>query len=128
MEYILEQLAQLDLGQILVMGVMLWVMYTRLLGKMDKVEERLGNKIKEVDDKLSSEIQKVDDKLSIQIQKVDDKLSAQIQKVEDKLSAQIQKLDEKVTDIDRRVCRMEGAFNNKECCMIKDSSQLRKAD
>jgi hypothetical protein len=95
MDYILQQLSHLDLGQILVMGVMLWVMYTRILSKMDKLE---------------------------------DKLSGQIQKVDDKLSAQIQKLDEKVTDIDRRVCRMEGAFNNKECCMIKDSSQLKKAE
>jgi len=44
------------------------------------------------------------------------------------LEKRIEKLDEKVTDIDRRVCRMEGAFQNKECCMIKDSSQLKKAE
>lgn len=30
------------------------------------------------------------------------------------------KLDEKVTDIDRRLCRLEGAFASKDCCMIKD--------
>jgi hypothetical protein len=44
------------------------------------------------------------------------------------LEKKIEKLDEKVTDIDRRVCRLEGAFNNKECCMIKDPSQLKKAE
>lgn len=46
----------------------------------------------------------------------------------DNIEKRIEKLDEKVTDIDRRVCRMEGAFQNKECCMIKDSSQLKKAE
>ena len=30
----------------------------------------------------------------------------------------IGKLDEKLTDVDRRLCRMEGAFSMKECCRI----------
>lgn len=46
----------------------------------------------------------------------------------DGLEKKIDKLDEKLTDIDRRVCRMEGAFQNKDCCMIKDSTQLKKAE
>jgi hypothetical protein len=25
-----------------------------------------------------------------------------------------------VLDIDRRLCRLEGAFSSKECCMLKD--------
>jgi len=40
----------------------------------------------------------------------------------------LSKLDEKVTDIDRRLCRLEGAFSAKECCMIKDDSKLKKAE
>lgn len=28
------------------------------------------------------------------------------------------KLDDKLTDIDRRVCRIEGALTNKECCIL----------
>lgn len=99
MEYILQQLSHLDLAQLIAIGLMLWVGYSRLDKKidtkLDAVEKRLGD---------------------------------QIQKLDDRLSTQIQKLDEKVTDIDRRVCRLEGAFNNKECCMIKDSSQLKKAE
>lgn len=31
----------------------------------------------------------------------------------------IGKLDDKVTDVDRRVCHIEGAIWNKECCMLK---------
>ena len=44
------------------------------------------------------------------------------------INSRIEKLDEKVTDIDRRLCRLEGAFSSKDCCMIKDSSQMRKAE
>ena len=33
---------------------------------------------------------------------------------------QIGKLDEKLTDVDRRLCRLEGAFASKDCCVIKD--------
>lgn len=36
------------------------------------------------------------------------------------------KLDEKITDIDRRLCRLEGAFSAKDCCVIKDERQIRK--
>lgn len=44
------------------------------------------------------------------------------------LTARLDKLDEKVTDIDRRLCRLEGAFSSKECCMIKDSSSFKKVE
>jgi hypothetical protein len=35
------------------------------------------------------------------------------------INARIDKLEEKLTDIDRRVCRIEGSLMNKECCMLK---------
>ena len=40
----------------------------------------------------------------------------------------IEKLDEKVTDIDRRLCRLEGAFSSKEFCMLKDDKQLKRVE
>lgn len=40
----------------------------------------------------------------------------------------IDKLDEKVTDIDRRLCRLEGAFSSKECCRIQDERQMKKVE
>lgn len=33
-----------------------------------------------------------------------------------------------IRDIDRRLCRLEGAFMNKDCCMIKSDSQIKKAE
>lgn len=38
------------------------------------------------------------------------------------------KMDEKITDIDRRLCRLEGAFSSKDCCMIKDDKYHQKAE
>lgn len=46
----------------------------------------------------------------------------------DKLDSRIDKLDEKITDIDRRICRLEGAFSSKDCCFLKDDTQLKKAE
>ena len=37
-----------------------------------------------------------------------------------RLDKKIDKLDEKLTDVDRRLCRLEGAFSKQECCMLKD--------
>lgn len=44
------------------------------------------------------------------------------------LSVRIDKLDEKLADVDRRLCRLEGAFTSKDCCMIKDERHMRKAE
>lgn len=35
----------------------------------------------------------------------------------------IDKLDEKLTDVDRRLCRIEGAMMSKECCMLSSSNK-----
>ncbi len=46
-------------------------------------------------------------------------LGTRIDVVNTSLSARIDRLDEKLTDVDRRLCRIEGAMMNKECCMLK---------
>jgi len=55
-------------------------------------------------------------------------LNAKIDKIEGTLNYRIDKVDEKLTDIDRRLCRLEGAFSSKDCCMIKDDSKIRRAE
>jgi len=45
----------------------------------------------------------------------------------DYLTNRVDKMDDKVTDIDRRLCRMEGAFSQKECCMLKHDGEMKKA-
>jgi len=45
------------------------------------------------------------------------------------LNHRIDKLDEKkLTDVDRRLCRLEGAFSSKDCCMIKDEKKMKQAE
>lgn len=34
------------------------------------------------------------------------------------VNSRIDKLDEKLTDVDRRLCRMEGAFSRQDCCIL----------
>lgn len=50
-----------------------------------------------------------------------EKLSQRIDALDIKVSSRIDKVDEKLTDIDRRVCRIEGSLNSKDCCMLSDS-------
>lgn len=34
-------------------------------------------------------------------------------------NSKIDRLDDKITDVDRRLCRIEGSLTAKECCAIK---------
>ena len=35
------------------------------------------------------------------------------------MMSEIKLLREEVRDIDRRLCRLEGAFSNKDCCILR---------
>lgn len=39
------------------------------------------------------------------------------------LADRMDKFDEKLTDIDRRLCRIEGAMMNKECCILHHANK-----
>lgn len=56
------------------------------------------------------------------------RLEKKIELFDAKLTAQINKIDEKLTDVDRRVCRIEGSLNSKECCMLSDSRAKQRAE
>ena len=74
--------------------------------------------------KLSS----MEDSLGNRISSGDESLGRRIASTEESLGRRIDKLDEKVTDIDRRLCRIEGAMTTKECCVLKDDRLSRKAE
>lgn len=46
----------------------------------------------------------------------------------DKISEEIKDLRKDVQDLDRRLCRLEGAFSAKEFCVIKTQNELPKAE
>ncbi len=45
-----------------------------------------------------------------------------------KLSSEIRDIRSDIQDIDRRLCRIEGAMSAKECCMLKDHKTSEKVD
>ena len=56
-----------------------------------------------------------------------DDILERIEKSENTLVKRIDRLDEKVEDIDRRLCRMEGAFSSRDFCGLRTQSD-RKVD
>jgi hypothetical protein len=57
-------------------------------------------------------------KLESKIDNIDNKLCNKIDVLDTKLSNRIDKLDDKVTDIDRRLSRIEGAFSVRDRCAL----------
>lgn len=70
MDKIIELAMQINLGNLIVIGAMLWFLYARIEKKLDKMQET-------------------------------------------------------ITDIDRRLCRLEGAFNAKECCILTNQESKK---
>ena len=46
----------------------------------------------------------------------------------ERLELKIDKLDGKVNELDKRLIAIETTMRFKECCMLKDDSQMRKAE
>jgi hypothetical protein len=55
-------------------------------------------------------------------------LCARIDMVNSDLVERIDATGDNILDIDRRLCRIEGALMNKDCCMLRDGSQVKKAE
>lgn len=45
-----------------------------------------------------------------------------------KLDNRLDRQDNILLDVDRRLCRLEGAFASKDCCVIKDERHIKKAE
>lgn len=54
------------------------------------------------------------------------RLNAKIDKVDLRLTTKIDRLSDKVEDIDRRLCRIEGALSAKDCCVLQVSEKTKK--
>lgn len=46
----------------------------------------------------------------------------------DKIEQKLEKLDDKVNSVDKRLFAVEAILQMKECCMLRDDSQLKKAE
>ena len=132
MDVFLEKLMNADWPILLGMAAMLWVFknnqekkFDEVKGLIDKLDVKLSGDIKELDEKLNNKIDNLEVKLNNKIDNLEVKLNDKIDKLDEKLSVKIDKLDEKLMDADRRLCRLEGAFASKDCCVIKESSNRK---
>ncbi len=118
---------------------MFLTMWHGLNQKMDAMDGKFESKFSDMDKKIESKFSDMDKKFESKFdaldKKIDDKINVLQVKIENDmtrlettLTIKIDKLDEKVTDMDRRLCRLEGAFSVKDCCAIKDDRHLRKAE
>lgn len=80
MDEFLKLMQQINIGNIIVMGGMIWFLYHRMEKRFDKIDQRLD------------------------------------------------KMQDAINDIDRRLCRLEGAFQSKDCCMIKPTQYIKQAE
>lgn len=46
----------------------------------------------------------------------------------DEIGRRLDDIRRDLNDLNMRVSRLEGAFMNKDCCMIKSESQMKKAE
>ena len=108
-------------------SVMLWSMgggFAVLLGMFLTMWHGMNQKFKSMDEKFETKFSDMDKKIdALQVE-----IKSDMAQLESRLTIKIDKLDEKVTDVDRRLCRLEGAFSAKDCCAIKDDRHLRKAE
>lgn len=117
MELFLETLRKIDVGTVIILLSGIYIANKNTTSKLEK-------KIDSLEIKLEKKINDLELKLD---KKIDD-LEIKLEKKIDNLENKIEKTQESLTDIDRRLCRLEGAFSSKDCCMIKDSSQIKKAE
>ena len=99
------------------------------------MDEKFETKFSDMDKKFETKFSDMDKKFETKFFDMDKKIDAlqveiksDMAQLESRLTIKIDKLDEKVTDVDRRLCRLEGAFSAKDCCAIKDDRHLRKAE
>lgn len=105
MDEFITLMKQIDVGNLIAMGAMLWVIYNRLDKRFEKIDERF---------------EKMDERFN--------KVETDSKENYSKLEIKLDKMQETITDIDRRLCRLEGAFQSKECCLLKSDSSHKVAE
>jgi hypothetical protein len=113
MDTVIKIFQDTDIGLLISLVILGWIFYSRLNFKMDKMEMRL-------DQRISTEANRLDQRITNEANKLDQRM--------DRLEARMDKFDEKLTDIDRRLWRMEGAVMFEDCYMLKNEDQLNKAE
>lgn len=115
-------------------ATVLATLYTFLRNfKLDMLEQfvKIDSKINEFKNDLGKRIDdqsKRIDLLDAKIDKNEANFNAKIEKVESSLNAKIEPIQHAIIDINTRLYGIEMILKMKDCCMIKDERQLKKAE
>ncbi len=108
-EQFVDLLKEVNLAQIFIIFVGLWVFYSRLDNKIEKNKAELKQDIEKNKAELKQEFEKLKQEF-------------------DKLKQDVQKLGEKVDDVDRRLCRIEGSLATQGHCLFNQARPEQKAE
>jgi glycine cleavage system H lipoate-binding protein len=117
MDQFVELLHEINIVQIFVIFAGIWVFYNRLDKKIEKVNSDLTGKIEKLNNDLSGKIEKVNDDLT-----------GKIEKVNNDLSGKIDRIDTRLTRLENDMIEIKTILRFKECCMISDERQSKKAE
>lgn len=98
MDTFIELIKKLDVGQLIVMGCMLWFFYSRIEKKFDKLEAKIEDRFDKIEQRM------------------------------DKMEQRMDRIEALVNNLDKRLFVVEAILQMKGCCAITDDKHLRKAE
>jgi hypothetical protein len=104
-ELIITYLKSINIIQVLAEGGLFWIFYNRLLSKMEAGFSKVDVAFSKVDAGFS---------------KVDTGFTG--------VREEIKELRKDIHSLDKRLCRIEGILHTQDCCAIKSSNEIRKAE
>lgn len=126
------------LAAVVAIGTFLRNLKFDLREKIDGIKSDLGKRIDDLNtkvDRVDTKIDEVKHELNAKIDKVESKtesLQHSIVEMDKRLTHSINELDKRIqitsSDADKRLYAIEMILRMKECCMIKDEKQLKKAE
>ena len=106
MDQFVEVLREINIAQTFVIFAGIWIFYNR----------------------LDKKIQKLSDDINGKTDKVNNDLNGKIDKLNNDLSGRIDKLDARLTRLENDMIEVKTILRFKECCMISDERQSKKAE
>lgn len=153
MDFVIDIIRGIDIGNLIAMGLLLWFFYSRLdakierltidvgvdFEKMDKkfeqkidnLEYKLTKKVDNVEYKLESLEAKLDQKLESLEKRLTDQFNKRFDGIEarlDRLESRIERLEGRFAELDKRIFGIEAILHMKDCCVLKPDGQLKKAE
>jgi hypothetical protein len=111
-ELTFELLKEINIGQIFVLACLGWFYYSRLKNEMDRRFEKVDNQF----DKIDGRFEKVNGKF----EKVDIRF--------DKVGGRFDKMESRLGRLEMEMVEIKTILRLKECCMIHDERQIKKAE